>query len=57
MNWRQELMNWIKDRLKERITLDGALMIAAGIAIIIAPVNLIAAGLVGYGLYTLLMKG
>jgi hypothetical protein len=32
-------------------------MIAAGVAIIIAPVNIIAAGLIGYGLYTTLMKG
>lgn len=50
-------MNWIKSRLKERTTLDGALMIVAGIAIVIAPVNLIAAGLIGYGIYTLLMEG
>ena len=50
-------MNWIKSRLKERTTLDGALMIAAGLTMWILPLNLISYGLVGYGAYTILKKG
>jgi hypothetical protein len=50
-------MNWIKNRLKERTTLDGVLMIAAGAALFIAPVNLIAMGMIAYGVYTTFMEG
>jgi hypothetical protein len=47
-------MNWIKGRLKERTTLDGAVLIGTGLAMIIAPLNLIAYGMIAYGAWTLL---
>lgn len=56
MNWRQESMNWIKSRLLERTSWDGIVMIAAGAAMIIAPVNLIAYGMIAYGIWTLTKK-
>lgn len=45
-------MNWLMKRLTERTTLDGAVLIAAGIAMIIAPLNLIAYGMIAYGAWT-----
>ena len=50
-------MNWLKNRLKERTTLDGILMIGAGVTMWILPLNIISYALVGYGAYTLLQKG
>ena len=35
-------MNWLISRLKERTSLDGAVLIATGIAMILVPVDLIA---------------
>ena len=35
-------MDFIKARLKERTSLDGAMLIGGGIMMILAPVNLIA---------------
>ena len=49
-------MNWIKSRLLERTSWDGIVMIAAGAAMIIAPVNLIAYGMIAYGIWTLTKK-
>lgn len=46
-------MDWLKSRLKERTTLDGAVLVAAGIAMIVAPVNLIAYGMIAYGAWTI----
>ncbi len=47
------MKNYIKERLKEYSSLDGALMIAAGAAIIIfSPLTqLIAYGAIAYGAY------
>ena len=53
MNWRQESMNWIKNRLLERTSWDGIVLIAAGVAMIITPVTLIAYGMIAYGAWTL----
>jgi len=47
-------MNWLKNRLLERTSLDGAVLIASGIAMILAPLNLIAYGMIAYGAWTLL---
>ena len=47
-------MNWIKNRLLERTSLDGVVLIASGIAMILAPLNLIAYGMIAYGAWTLL---
>ena len=45
-------MGWIKDRLKERTTWDGLVLIAAGVAMIIVPVGLIGIGCIAYGAWT-----
>jgi hypothetical protein len=47
-------MNWLKNRLVERTSLDGAVLIACGVAMIIAPLNLVAYGMIAYGAWTLL---
>jgi hypothetical protein len=47
-------MNWIKSRLVERTSLDGVVLIGCGIAMILAPLNLIAYGMIAYGAWTLL---
>ena len=45
-------MGWIKDRLKERTTWDGLVLIAAGVAMIVVPVGLIGIGCIAYGAWT-----
>jgi hypothetical protein len=52
-------MNWIKERLKERTTLDGAILIAAGAAfIVLGPLAKLAAyGAIAYGIFTIVKKG
>jgi hypothetical protein len=47
------MINWIRKRLTERTTLDGAVLIATGIAMIITPVSLVAYAMVAYGLWTI----
>lgn len=49
----ENTMNWLKDRLTERTTLDGAMLIAAGLAMLIAPLNLIAYAAIAYGAWTI----
>lgn len=46
-------MNWITNRLKERTTLDGAALVATGLVMLIAPLNLIAYAAIAYGLWTM----
>jgi hypothetical protein len=48
------MINWIKNRLKERTSLDGALLIGGGLAILIAPTSLVAYVMIAYGAWTLL---
>lgn len=52
-------MSWIKERLKERTTLDGAVLIAAGAAfIVLGPLAKLAAyGAIAYGIFTIVKKG
>jgi len=45
-------VGWIKDRLKERTTWDGLVLIAAGVAMIVVPVGLIGIGCIAYGAWT-----
>ena len=45
-------MGWIKDRLKERTTWDGLVLIAAGVAMIVVPVGLVGVGCIAYGAWT-----
>jgi hypothetical protein len=46
-------MNWIKSRLKERTSWDGIILVGAGVAMLITPVNLIAYGMIAYGAWTM----
>lgn len=48
------MRNWIAKRFTERTSLDGAVLIGTGVAMIIAPLNLIAYGMIAYGAWTLL---
>jgi hypothetical protein len=47
------MAKWITSRLKERTTLDGAILIATGIAMILVPVDLIAYAAIFYGAWTI----
>jgi len=49
------IKDWIDNRLKQRSTVDGVLMVAAGAAIIVfSPLTkLIAYGAIAYGAYTI----
>lgn len=49
------IKKWIENRLRERSTVDGVLMVAAGAAIIVfSPfAKLIAYGAIAYGVYTI----
>jgi len=49
------IKDWIENRLKQRSTVDGVLMVAAGAAIIVfSPLTkLIADGAIAYGAYTI----
>ena len=49
-------MDFIKARLKERTSWDGGVLIAGGIVMILAPVNLIAYGMIAYGIWTIWKK-
>jgi hypothetical protein len=46
-------VDWIKERMKERTTWDGLVLIAAGLAMIIVPVGLIGIGCIAYGAWTI----
>ena len=49
------IKNWITERIKERTSLDGVIMIALGLMILfLSPLAKIAAGLaIAYGIWTL----
>tara|TARA_R100001377_G_scaffold25616_1_gene13895 strand:+ start:15 stop:161 length:147 start_codon:yes stop_codon:yes gene_type:complete len=44
------------DRLKERTSWDGIVLIAAGVAMILAPVSLVAYAMIAYGVWTIWKK-
>ena len=50
-------MKWIEDRLKERTTLDGIIMVILGCSVFLLPAPLLGAILVGYGVYTIGLEG
>jgi hypothetical protein len=52
------IKQWIKSRLEERTTLDGAVLIGAGIAFLIfKPIaSLVAYGAIAYGAWTIYKK-
>ena len=49
------IKNWISERMKERTSLDGAVLVALGLMILfLAPLAKIAAGLaIAYGVWTI----
>ena len=47
------MIDFIKNRLKERTSLDGALLIGGGVIMLLAPVSLVAYAMIGYGAWTL----
>lgn len=47
------MIDWIKSRLAERTTLDGAALVGTGLVMLIAPLNLIAYAAIAYGLWTM----
>lgn len=50
------MINWLTKRMTERTTLDGAVLIATGIAMILVPVDLIAYAAIIYGAWTIWKK-
>jgi len=52
------MKNWITDRLNERTSIDGAVLIAAGVAFLIfKPIaSLVAYGAIAYGAWTIWKK-
>jgi len=47
------IKKWIDTRIKERTTWDGAVLIIAGLAMLLAPTNLIGLGCIAYGAWTI----
>jgi|TARA_R110000737_G_scaffold100710_2_gene134555 hypothetical protein len=47
------MFGWIKDRCFERTTLDGVVLIATGVVMIILPTTLAGYVAIIYGLYTI----
>ena len=50
------MKKWIIQRLGERTTLDGAVLVGAGVAMILVPVDLIAYACIFYGAWTIWKK-
>jgi hypothetical protein len=46
-------MKWLTARSKERTTLDGIVLVATGVAMILVPVDLIAYAAIFYGAWTI----
>jgi hypothetical protein len=53
------LKKWVAERLKERTTLDGVVLVAAGVSFLIfKPIaSVVAYGAILYGLFTLFKRG
>lgn len=47
------MINWIKNRLTERTTLDGVALVATGIVMLMVPVDLVAYAAIAYGAWTI----
>lgn len=47
------LQKWIMARMKERTTWDGAVLVLAGLTILLAPTNIIGLGCIAYGAWTI----
>ena len=47
------MKNWIRDRIEERTSLDGAALIGGGVMMLIAPLTLVAYAMIAYGAWTI----
>lgn len=50
-------MKWIKNRLKERTSWDGGMLIAVGIVGLMMPLDLVSYAAIAWGVVTILKKG
>jgi|TARA_B110000495_G_C22597506_1_gene357571 hypothetical protein len=48
-----ELKEWLQCRLEERTTIDGALLVAFGLVMLILPMDLFAYAAIIYGIWTM----
>ena len=56
--WRTNMKNWIKDRIEERTSWNGAMLIAVGVVVLIAGpfAKLAAYAAIAYGAWTIFKK-
>lgn len=47
------IQKWINARVKERTTWDGAVLVIAGLSMLLAPTNIIGLGCIAYGAWTI----
>lgn len=47
------MVNWIKNRLAERTSWDGALLIGMGVLMLLMPIDLAAYAAIAYGAWTI----
>jgi hypothetical protein len=47
------MINFIKNRLKERTSAEGAMLIGGGVMMLLAPVALVAYVMIAYGAWTI----
>jgi hypothetical protein len=46
-------LSWIKSKLKERTSWDGAALIATGIVMLMMPIDLVAYAAIAWGIWTI----
>lgn len=49
----ESTMNWLTDRMKERTSWDGAMLIVVGLVMLMAPVDLVAWAAIAWGAWTI----
>ncbi len=56
--WRTNMKNWIKDRIEERTSWNGAMLVAVGVVVLIAGpfAKLAAYAAIAYGAWTIFKK-
>jgi len=47
------MINWVKNRLTERTSLDGAALIAVGVVGLLMPLDLVSYAAIAYGAWTI----
>lgn len=51
------MMGWIKNRLTERTSLDGAMLVGLGVVMLLMPIDLAAYAAIVYGTWTMIKSG